>query len=142
GFACLAVVAEGLSLLTLLGSTTAWIVAATTCGVVCGALPWACWASARAWQCHAPRRPAPHDRGGPSPWPAQDLLAREWLARIQQPDRMAALGRAVAGLLVLAVALHLAAAFILTWFAGINVGDSLTHYMPRSVRFVQYGTFG
>ena len=33
-------------------------------------------------------------------------------------------------------------AFILTWFAGINVGDSLTHYLPRSVRFAQYGTFG
>ena len=37
--ACFAVVAEALSLLTLLGSATAWIVAATACGVVFGALP-------------------------------------------------------------------------------------------------------
>ena len=48
----------------------------------------------------------------------------------------------LAGLLVIAVLVHLAAAFVLTWFAGINVGDSLTHYLPRSVRFLQYGTFG
>jgi hypothetical protein len=52
------------------------------------------------------------------------------------------IGRVLATLLVLSVGVHLAAAFVLTWFAGINVGDSLTHYMPRSVRFAQYGTFG
>ena len=55
---------------------------------------------------------------------------------------MTALGRVLVALLVLGVGVHLAAAFVLTWFAGINVGDSITHYMPRSVRFPQYGTFG
>ena len=52
-------------------------------------------------------------------------------------------GRLLLGsLLLLAAGLHLAAEFVLSWFAGINVGDSLTHYIPRSVRFLQYGTFG
>src|SRR4051794_31980522 len=36
--ALVAVVAEGLSLLTLLGSTSAWIVAATVCGLAFGAV--------------------------------------------------------------------------------------------------------
>ena len=46
------------------------------------------------------------------------------------------------GRLILAViALHLGAVFVLTWSTGINVGDSLASYMPRSVRFLQNGTF-
>ena len=64
-------------------------------------------------------------------------LDRDWLDRIRQADSLTAIGWTVSGLLVLGVALHLVAAFILTWFAGINVGDSITHYLPRSVRFVR-----
>lgn len=38
GASCLAVVAEGLSLLALLGSTGAWIVATTACGIGVGSV--------------------------------------------------------------------------------------------------------
>jgi 4-amino-4-deoxy-L-arabinose transferase-like glycosyltransferase len=136
GFACLAVTAEGLSLLSLLGSTTAWIIVATVCGVTFGAIPGkVCHARVGASRWLARDWPA-------STWPAPDRFVSAWFGRLRQRDPLAASGWVTAALLVLVVGLHLLAAFILTWFAGINVGDSLTHYMPRSVRFVQYGTFG
>ena len=34
------------------------------------------------------------------------------------------------------------AVFVLSWFSGITVFDSISHYLPRSIRFLQYGTFG
>ena len=46
-----------------------------------------------------------------------------------------------AHLLVLAVGLHLAVLAVLTPFAGINVSDSVAAYLPRSVRYLQDGTF-
>jgi 4-amino-4-deoxy-L-arabinose transferase-like glycosyltransferase len=131
--ACLSVVAEVLSLLTLLGNTVAWLVATTACGVASGMLtkPRSRWC-ARASQRLAPTRPN-----------SVILSILSWGGMpAAHPDRLPLAGRLLTALILLAVALHLAAAFVLTWFAGINVGDSLTHYLPRSVRFLQNGTFG
>jgi len=47
----------------------------------------------------------------------------------------------VGRLLLLVIGLHLGAVFFLTWFTGINVGDSVAAYLPRSVRYLQNGTF-
>jgi 4-amino-4-deoxy-L-arabinose transferase-like glycosyltransferase len=51
-------------------------------------------------------------------------------------------GAALAWLLLVAAGLHLLTVFILSWFSGITVFDSISHYLPRSIRFLQYGTFG
>ena len=42
---------------------------------------------------------------------------------------------------VLAIGLHLVALAVLTPFAGINVSDSVAVYLPRSVRYLQNGSF-
>ena len=47
------------------------------------------------------------------------------------------LGRLILGVIVL----HLGTVFLLTWYTGINVGDSVAAYLPRSVRYLQNGTF-
>lgn len=46
----------------------------------------------------------------------------------------------VGRLVLVAFALQLTAAFILTWFVGINISDSIATYMPRSLLMVQEGT--
>jgi hypothetical protein len=47
----------------------------------------------------------------------------------------------VGRLIVGVIALHLGAVFFLTFFTGINVSDSVVAYLPRSVRYLQNGTF-
>ncbi|MCC7371783.1 MAG: glycosyltransferase family 39 protein [Chloroflexi bacterium] len=138
GFATFATAAEVLSLVVLLGSERAWVVAAAVCGAAAtlgrGAV------TARAGKALTPRPPHPvRGRGGASsPSPAH----RERGSGGEGLPLASRIGWAAAALLILAAGLLLATEFVLSFFAGINVGDSLTHYMPRSVRFVQYGTFG
>jgi hypothetical protein len=124
-FALFVVVAEALSLAVLLGSIPAWTLAAVACGaagiVASNLMPLADRADRTA-------------RG--------DLPIPPWGRCVGPGGAVFGLGYILAGVLLLGAGLHLTTAFILSWFAGINVGDSLTHYMPRSVRFVQYGTFG
>src|SRR4051794_27897280 len=59
------------------------------------------------------------------------------LADGRPADRITRAGTALAGLLVVAAGVHLATVFLLSWFAGITVGDTITHYLPRSIRFAQ-----
>ena len=138
-FASLALVAEALSLATLLGSVTSWTVAALMCGVAGISL-----ASNR-----TPSEPvgarlaspadlsiAANGRGKPRPYSV-------WLAGgLDDGSLLSRIGWLLTCLLLLAAGLLLATEFVLSWFSGINVGDSLTHYLPRSVRFLQFGTFG
>jgi len=152
GVAALALAAEVLSLLVLLGSPAAWVLAATVCGVVGGAL-----------QGRPLRRPTGADLFAALGLPARpsgrttaDTVAQiaPGVGVMVRPVRPAALagpmatspflavGRAATVLLVLGAALHLLAVFVLSWFSGINIFDSISHYLPRSVRFLQYGTFG
>jgi hypothetical protein len=120
GMAGLAVVAEGLSLATLLGSVTAWTIGAVLYGAVGGLLP---------------GRPL---RRLPGPKRMMSSLPR-WQAGLSSVSQI---GRAAVWVLLLGAGVHLATVFLLSWFAGIVVGDSITHYLPRSIRFLQNGTFG
>ncbi|MGE3907891.1 MAG: ArnT family glycosyltransferase [Chloroflexota bacterium] len=141
-FATLAVVAEMLSLAVLLGSIAAWTTSAELCGIA-GVL-------VRRWGCPLPRYthdvplpPAPlQERGGAGRAGLLVPFGRAGVTFAGDTDRLTLAGSALAALLLLAAGLHLGTEFVLSWFAGINVGDSLTHYLPRSVRFLQYGTFG
>jgi hypothetical protein len=116
--ATLAVVAEALSLAVLLGNQTAWTVA----GVVCGVGGWIVGGL-------APARPVRRTDVLSAALMEAGLL-KNWLVA------------AAVGVLVLGAGLHLATVFLLSWFSGITVGDSITHYLPRSIRFLQNGTFG
>ena len=134
--AALAVVAEGLSLAVLLGSSASWIVGAVAAGLVGGALP----GRRRSGRCLAARsgvtrRPFPSPAyGAPGLWAGGIPGTGAHLV-----DRIA---WASIRLLVVAAGLHLLTVFILSWFSGITVFDSISHYLPRSIRFLQYGTFG
>ncbi len=153
--AALALVAEALSLAMLLGSTAAWVVGAVVCGVAGGLLP---------------GRSLPPKPLTPQPPPLRGAnigCADVPAAGEGEPDASrglfplsiamgrgpgggafprntlpARLGAALAGVLLVAAGLHLLTVFILSWFSGITVFDSISHYLPRSIRFLQYGTFG
>ncbi len=118
--AALALVAEVLSLATLLGSEAAWIVGAVVCGVAGGSLP---------------GRPLRRPRVGAA-------LAALGLGVGATRCRLGQLRAAIVGVMLLAAGLHLVTVFVLSWFSGITVFDSISHYLPRSIRFLQYGTFG
>jgi hypothetical protein len=62
-------------------------------------------------------------------------------ARAAGRDLWAGLPWAARALLV-AFGLHLATSLLLTFFAGINVYDSLSAYLPRAARMAQAGTVG
>jgi hypothetical protein len=144
--AVLAAVAEALSLAVLLGSTTAWITAATICGVV---------------GCVLPRRRltgrcifdgvnlTPQPLRGANIGFANIPLLRgegEQDIRLPSPRRRGVGGEvipvAIVWLLGIGAGLHLLTVFLLSWFSGITVFDTISHYLPRSIRFLQYGTFG
>jgi Dolichyl-phosphate-mannose-protein mannosyltransferase len=128
--AVLAVVAEVLSLVVLLGSPASWIVAAVACGVVGGALP------ARSCPIEQTRAQNPL-----SLWERVGVRA-ERVGLTAGGSRLEAVAAALVGLLVVAAGVHLLTVFILSWFSGITVFDTISHYLPRSIRFLQYGTFG
>jgi len=71
------------------------------------------------------REPAPDL---PSPWATarKDWDCLHWAAKV----------------LLIVFALQLATAFVLTFFAGINIWDSLSAYLPRAARMAQAGTVG
>jgi hypothetical protein len=170
GVAVLAVVAEALSLVVLLGSTTAWTVAAVVCGVVGGLMPgrpvrWPRLADALSAIDSTPaRRKGAHADDEKAPRSLDSARKLAPLGMTGGSDELAAVGmtgssgrggwlsgltgggggvaRLVIRLLLLAVGVHLATVFLLSWFSGITVGDTITHYLPRSIRFLQYGTFG
>jgi hypothetical protein len=173
--ATFAAVAEALSLAMLLGSPTAWIVAAVACGVVGGVLPGRLLrrTAHRPSVVDAPRCQEAHRRPStavskldrvqqtslargevskrpPLPsalgsrgqgWPPEGWLPLP-LREGRDAGALSRVATATAGVLLVAVALHLVTVFVLSWFAGINVFDSISHYLPRSVRFLQNGTFG
>lgn len=72
-------------------------------------------------------------------------LAGLWLPRHRlpyRPSRWDWLPRHLLGWVALvAVALHLATVGVLSFFTGINVTDSVVAYLPRSVRYLQDGSF-
>jgi len=163
-----ALVAEGLSLVVLLGSPAAWIVGAVICGVVgvllAGRKPL------------TPQPPLPCEGEGElgpsrevfplsiatSGFPLSIAMGRDVGARPREhrpADDVAAdesyaqrggggaslsvrLGTVLTGVLLVGAAVHLLAVFVLSWFSGITVFDTISHYLPRSIRFLQYGTFG
>jgi hypothetical protein len=138
GVAALALVAEGLSLLVLLGSPAAWVLGALICGLAGGALPG-----------QPVARPALEDvctaLGLPAPRRQHVAACSARLPVSARPATLSPLllaGRALTAVLVVGAAVHLLTVFILSWFSGINIFDSISHYLPRSVRFLQYGTFG
>ena len=160
-FASLAVAAEGLSLAVLLGSPAAW----TGMAVVCGAAGVLLMAAnrkrcasvgARLASPASPNASSASPNTSPASPSASPALVWWSASRRGKPrpytdwllvpdnteDRLARVGYLLASLLLLTALLHLATEFVLSWFAGINVGDSITHYLPRSVRFLQFGTFG
>ena len=83
----------------------------------------AAWALAGIWV--RSRGPVP-----PLPSP-RDALGAEW-GRLHW----------AAQVLLIVFGLQLATSFILTFFAGINIWDSLAAYLPRAVRMAQAGTVG
>ena len=113
GLAWVGLAAELLSLARLLGNETAWLAAG---GVL---------ALAGAWL------PAGASRG------CSAGVVRSWAPSIRA---LVAAVPLVGRLLLAVFALQLGAAFILTWFVGINVGDSVVAYMPRSILMAQEGT--
>ena len=114
-FAWIAVAAELLSIGRLLGQPTAWVVVGGACALT------GIWARPRARPgtsiptLRSPRA-AFRDEWGRLHWAAQALLV--------------------------VFGLQLATAFVLTFFAGINIWDSLSAYLPRAVRMAQAGTVG
>ena len=143
-FASLAIAAEGLSLAVLLGSPAAWTGMALVCGTI-GIL------LARRGEPPPPTLRPPCARRAGEPMGYRSPLPRRgrggggggsFWAGSEGCSPLTWAGYLLASLLLLAAGLHLAAEFVLSWFAGINVGDSITHYLPRSVRFLQFGTFG
>ena len=156
--AALALVAEALSLGSLLGSTTAWIVGAVVCGVAGGLLPGRPLPSKpltprpplpRAGAGEQSRRPSlsttMEGDGRPIWFPLSIAMGRDvGEADVRAAQRLGggAFPGALTGVLLIGAGVHLLAVFVLSWFSGITVFDSISHYLPRSIRFLQYGTFG
>lgn len=111
GVAALLLIAEALSLLKLLGSPVAWMVASGAAAILANVA--------------AALRPTPWPR---TPWlqgRPRLMLDLPWWGWIW----------------LCAFLILLLTAFTLTWFAGIMVDDTLTAYLPRSIRYLQNGTF-